>query len=136
MNFQRIIKCNLNPLSFSSRDIEVKFLCLATHYQIGYCSQNVKRDEERVNRYPVDHLNGFNAFGSYILPKSYKKIEQICKYSMNGDYTLMNEIEKYNRYSDESDHMIGSYKLSYSPSKTLLYDLLNDSSPNEQMDFD
>ncbi len=136
MNFQRIIKCNLNPLSFSSRDIEVKFLCLARHYQIGYCSQNVKRDDERVNRYPVDHLNGFNAFSSYILPKSYKKIEQICKYSMNGDYSLMNEIEKYNRYSDESDHMIGSYKLSYSPSKTLLYDLLSDSSPNEQMDFD
>ncbi len=136
MNFQRIIKCNLNPLSFSSRDVEVKFLCLARHYQIGYCSQNVKRDEERVNRYPVDHLDGFNAFGSYTLPKSYKKIEQICKYSMNGDFILMNEIEKYNRYSDESDHMIGSYKLSYSPSKTLLYDLLSDSSPNEQMDFE
>lgn len=137
MNFQRIIKCNLNPLSFCSRDIESNFICIIRHHQIGYCHQNAKRDEERLNQFPFDHLNGFKGFGFYYLQKSYTKIEEICKQSMNGENNVTKEIEKYNRFnSDESDATIGSYKMSFSPSKTLLYDLLSDSSTNEQMDFD
>jgi len=133
MNFQRIIKCQLNPLSICNEDIETNFLCLARHYQIGYTAQNGDLREDRLQR-PFNPLNN----GSYVCPKSLARIQNLCKQSINSDNSFK-ENERFNRFNtsgDDSDHMFGSYKLSYSPSKTLWQNLLSDSSPNEHMDCD
>ncbi|XP_054163891.1 RNA polymerase I-specific transcription initiation factor RRN3-like [Oppia nitens] len=135
MNFQRIIKCKLNPLAVCHREIESNFLSLARHYQIGYTAQNVDSSDDRL-KYPEDVLHS----GSYVCPKSMTRLQDYCKHSINScDNSVKDTNDRLNRFntSDDSDHMFGSYKMSYSPSKTLWQNLLSDSSPNDhQMDCD
>lgn len=121
MNFQRIIKCKLNPLEFCCHDIERQFLNLARHYQIGYCSQNEEEDQNRLDSplKPMCYLSSIK-----------NKVESLCKHLMDEqNSSVIEKINLFNNNSDESDYMSGPH-LGSKRNR-----LLSDSSLNELIDY-
>ena len=125
MNFQRIIRCKLNPLELCSNDIECQFLSLARHYQIGYCPQNETSDENRLDK-PLSPM--------YYLSKTKDRVESLCKNIFDEHNTVLAPINLLNTSynSDESDYCSGSYLTS---KRNLLQNQLSDSSLNELIDY-